>query len=165
MGKLGLSARTSATPVATFGKSPSWSRSSWPQLSVRLHRCVMTVISVLCFSSSFWYGWAVPAPSIKYLLRSLTADSQDGTGPLPLQVAPDFGSRYLAGCNLCAVPLCAPTPPAFEPSWPRPSLYSRDLHSLREPLSALPAIRNLLRSLTLAIRAGTRPCPFRSLPF
>ena len=38
-------------------------------------------------------------PSIKNLDRSFTEASHSGARPRPLQVAPDFGSRYLAGCG------------------------------------------------------------------
>ena len=38
------------------------------------------------------------APTIRNFARSLAPDSHAGAGPRPLQVAPDFGSRYLAGC-------------------------------------------------------------------
>jgi hypothetical protein len=40
-----------------------------------------------------------PAPSIKKLVRSFAPASHAGAGPRPLHVAPDFGSRYFAGCG------------------------------------------------------------------
>ncbi len=42
---------------------------------------------------------AALAPTIRNVARSLAPDSHAGAGPRPLQVAPDFGSRYLAGCG------------------------------------------------------------------
>jgi len=59
----------------------------------------LTAFFATAFVTAGFASAAAPAPSIKNFVRSLAPDSHAGAGPRPLQVTPDFGSRYLAGCG------------------------------------------------------------------
>ena len=87
---------------------------------------------------------AAPAPTIRNLLRSFAPASHAGAGPRPLQVAPDFGSRYLAGCGPIGCPLLPAAPTAFDAAFLTAAFVVT-------AASAPSAIRNLVRALTSAI--------------
>ena len=53
----------------------------------------------IAFVTAGFASVAALMPTIRNFARSLAPDSHAGAGPRPLQVAPDFGSRYLAGCG------------------------------------------------------------------
>src|SRR6202790_1446943 len=116
-------------------------------------------------------GFALPAsaeltsaPSTRNLVRSFAAASHAGAGPRPLQVAPVFGSRYFAGCGPLRCPLEANAPAATEAFLTAFFALLTVSTPAAGAASAPLAIRNLLRSLTLAIHAGARPWPVQVAP-
>ena len=93
---------------------------------------------------------AAAALSIRNLERSFTLASHAGAGPRPLHVAPVFGFRYLGGCAPFGWPLLLFTEVT--------AAFAADFNSLT------PSTRNRVRSFTLAIQPGARPCPVHVAP-
>jgi len=105
------------------------------------------------------------APAIKNFERSFAAASQAGAGPRPLQVVLVFGSRYFAGCCPLRCPSRAPALATAFGAFLVAVLALLTVSALVATVaSAPPAIRNLLRSLTLAIHPGARPRPVQIAP-
>jgi hypothetical protein len=97
--------------------------------------------------------------------RSLAPASHAGAGPRPLHVAPDFGSRYFAGCGPFGWPLPAVAPTDFDAFLPAVFALLTAPALAATVASAPLAIKNLFRSLASAIQAGARPRRSRSHRF